>query len=155
MKLRRSQLKQLHTGFTWYNNKRSELTAQMQQAVGELQLLLGPPPAAAAAAAADNSSGGHGKATAANNQVDVPLEQIEHADKVLQRLSRLVWQLREVSRCLIFQFANVLDPYQLAACTVHAWPFILQPPPVIEEWVKGEVQRQQQEETGDSKDEWY
>lgn len=74
------------------------------------------------------------------------LENIEAADGLLQRLGQLVWQLREVSRCLIFQFTNRLDAYQLSLSVVHSWPFVVQPPPIIEAVVKQQVQQQQQDE---------
>lgn len=74
------------------------------------------------------------------------LENMEAADELLQQLGRLVWQLREVSRCLIFQFSNALDPYQMSLSVIHSWPFIMQPPPILEVMVKREVEKQQQAE---------
>jgi hypothetical protein len=81
------------------------------------------------------------------------LQNMEAADTLLQQLSRQVWCLREASRCLIFQWCNVLDPLQLSLSTVHAWPYIVQPPPVLEVLVRQHVARQQPEDSGADVDE--
>jgi hypothetical protein len=81
------------------------------------------------------------------------LANMEQADVLLQQLSRQVRSLREASRCLIFQFCNVLDPLQLALSGIHAWPYIVQPPPVLEVLVRQEVARQQREDSGVEMDE--
>lgn len=71
---------------------------------------------------------------------------LEEADKVLRELGKQVWQLREVSRCLVFQFMNVLDAYQHSMVILHSWPFLAQPPPIIAAIVKQRVQEQQVKE---------
>jgi hypothetical protein len=164
----------LHTGFLIYNSKRTELTGQMQQTMTQLQQLLKPlvqdqheqQPTAdeqqhigdACPGSCSNSSSesifkpANGSAVdtaarVASHQATTPdmLECMEDADRLLQQLSRQVWSLREASRCLIFHFANVVDPLTMSLAAVHSWPFIMQPPPIVEVLVKQEVARQQQE----------
>jgi hypothetical protein len=177
---------QLHTGFLIYSSKRSELTAQMQATMAQLQQLLTPVvqeqqqqpakqpqgvPASKIPQHDDSNDSSTSSITAsappttAARQPSQPsqlsraptaadmLENLEQADVLLQQLSRQVWCLREASRCLIFQFCNVLDPLQLSLSAVNAWPFIAQPPPVLEVLVRQEVARQQPEDSGADGDE--
>jgi type I site-specific restriction endonuclease len=182
---------QLHTGFLIYSNKRSELTAGMQETMTQLQQLLKlvlqdtheqptnkqqqQQPAKHQDDSADSqdpqqadsndsstskfsrsssacmpnkaadavASGKH----SAVPSTDVMLQNLEDADALLQQLSRQVWCLREASRCLIFQYCNVLDPLQLSMSAVHAWPYIVQPPPLLEVLVRQQVARQQREDS--------
>lgn len=76
---------------------------------------------------------------------EVPHLTLEEADAVAQKLGRQVWQLREVSRCLGYQFLNTVDPYQLALVVLHSWPFLAQPAPIIEAIVVKRVQEQADE----------
>jgi hypothetical protein len=184
---------QLHTGFLIYSSKRSELTAQMQATMTQLQQLLTPvvqeqqqpakqqqqqpaktqqdqqvlhgPQHADSNDSSTSSITASAPPTAAACQPSQPsqlsrapaaadmLENLEQADVLLQQLSRQVWCLREASRCLIFQWCNVLDPLQLSLSAVNAWPFIVQPPPVLEVLVRQEVARQQPEDSGVDADE--
>ncbi|KAF8063807.1 hypothetical protein HT031_003664 [Scenedesmus sp. PABB004] len=153
--LRPDQEQRLHTGFVWYNTKRSELTRQMQEVVAQLQVLLtgGHAPASAQGSNAtgdgrhssgDSGSGGPGSAGPSSGGGGgaggvlswQQLEAVEATDALLVELGRLVWRLRESSRTLVFQFINTLDPLQLARSAVHAWPFISQPPALLEVMVK-------------------
>jgi hypothetical protein len=100
----------------------------------------------------DDSSSSSSAATAVAHQgqqstAPDTLECMEQADRLLQQLSRQVRCLREASRCLIFQCCNVVDPLQLSMSVLHSWPFIMQPPPVVEVLVKQQVDRQQQEDS--------
>lgn len=123
----------------------------MQQTMQHLCSVFGAgqPLAAAAEATADVPASEHyaaalpGNSSSNSNVTPVTLEE---ADQVLQTLGKQVWQLREVSRCLIYQYMNTLDPYQLSVAVIHSWPFIAQPPPVIEAVVKDLVKQQQDEE---------
>jgi hypothetical protein len=183
---------QLHTGFLIYSSKRSELTAQMQATMAQLQQLLTPvvqeqqdlqvlqgprqadsndrsisctaikhsngntsatPSALSTAAAATAAASAAARAPGWPAAPGDMLANMEQADVLLQQLSRQVRSLREASRCLIFQFCNVLDPLQLALSGIHAWPYIVQPLPVLEVLVRQEVARQQREDSGVEMDE--
>ncbi|WIA21749.1 hypothetical protein OEZ85_000912 [Tetradesmus obliquus] len=100
---------------------------------------------ATAAAQQGSQPGSAAAAAAATAAAPDMLECMEDADRLLQQLSRQVWSLREASRCLIFHFANVVDPLQMSLAAVHSWPFIMQPPPIIEVLVKQGVAAQQQD----------
>uniref|UniRef100_A0A383VQU8 Uncharacterized protein n=1 Tax=Tetradesmus obliquus TaxID=3088 RepID=A0A383VQU8_TETOB len=100
---------------------------------------------ATAAAQQGSQPGSAAAAAAATAAAPDMLECMEDADRLLQQLSRQVWSLREASRCLIFHFVNVVDPLQMSLAAVHSWPFIMQPPPIIEVLVKQTVAAQQQD----------
>ncbi|WIA42192.1 hypothetical protein OEZ86_009454 [Tetradesmus obliquus] len=166
---------QLHTGFLIYDAKRSQLTQQMQATMVKLQQLLKPltqqqeelqqhladkqqqSADALRSGGSKSSSSGHFSLNADDASASAQpgsdaaapdmFECVEDADWLLLQLSRQVWCLREASRCFIFHFCNVLDPLQLSRSAVDAWPFIIQPPPVVEVLVKRQVARQQQEGT--------
>jgi hypothetical protein len=160
------QLAQLHSSFLLYSDKRSELTAQMQATMTQLQQLLAAltqqrdsadtVPGSSRAGSGDGAEGSEdaGGAAAADNaalgQTQPPysdmFDVIEDADALLAQLSRQVWSLREVSRCLVFDVANTLDPLQMSRATVNSWPFLMQPPPIVEVLVAQHVAQQQQQQ---------
>jgi hypothetical protein len=103
-------------------------------------------PRAGSTTSSDNSSSSSFTNQGLHSRASDMLECMEDADRLLRQLSRQVRSLREASRCLIFQFANVLDPLQLSLSVVHAWPYLVQPPPVVEVLVKQQVAQQQRED---------
>jgi predicted TIM-barrel fold metal-dependent hydrolase len=169
---------QLHTGFLIYNSKRSELTGQMQDTMGQLQQLRKPltqdqhqqfvqqhhgqltdmqqqvVDACMRSGSNSSSSSNFNSAALSASHQPAPdmLECMEEADRLLQQLSRQVRSLREASRCLIFHFANSVDLLQMSLAAVHSWPFIMQPPPIIEVLVKQQVAWQQQDTDQDDDD---
>jgi hypothetical protein len=158
----------LHSSFLLYSGKRSELTAQMQATMTQLQQLLGAltqQRGSADAVHGSHSVEGYGgaaaaaaaAAVAAAADIAIPGQTqqlhsdmfgvLEDADALLAQLSRQVWSLREVSRCLVFNVANTLDPLQMSRATVNSWPFLMQPPPIVEVLVAQHVAQQQQDES--------
>ncbi|WIA42389.1 hypothetical protein OEZ86_008392 [Tetradesmus obliquus] len=174
LQLREPEANQLHMAFLWYSLKRSTLIEQMQQTMQQLQQLLGPvqqqqqqdtlplpqqlqqaplmsgaaSPIKCGAGGGSSSSSGSSSSNGGGSSsgAGLNLDMLEDADNILQDLGRLVWRLRETSRCLIYRYCNVLDPYQLSMSILHSYPYIGQPPPIIETVVKKRVAAQQQQE---------
>jgi hypothetical protein len=171
LQLQEPQANQLHMGFLWYSSKRSTLIGEMQQTMQQVQQLLGAvhqrdtqqqeqqqqqqqqqqTPLDSAAASGSTipvqcSGSGSGSGTSSGSSTGLNLDMLEDADNILQDLGRLVWRLHEVSRCLIYRYCNVLDPYQLSMPILHSFPYIGQPPPIIEAVVKKRVAAQQKQE---------